>query len=114
MGGHAEPNDHRRSPRATSPTFLDKPSENTQLDAAFAAKGVDVHTSWTPKTQVLWSPRIGFNWDVTGDQQNQLRGNVGIFTGPPPFILVANAYQNTGLGLVTLACTGAATCRRSR
>src|SRR5205807_6770871 len=33
---------------------------------------------------------------------------VGIFTGPPPFVLVANAYQNTGLGLVTLACTAAA------
>ena len=91
--------------RGDAPTFLDKPSENTQLAAAFAAKQLDVHTSWTPKTQILWSPRIGFNWDVTGDQRNQLRGNVGIFTGPPPFVLVANAYQNTGLGLVTLACT---------
>jgi len=94
--------------RADAPSFLDKPSENVQLAAAFAAKQLDVHTSWTPKTQVLWSPRIGFNWDVTGDQKNQLRGNVGIFTGPPPFVLVANAYQNTGLGLVTLACTAAA------
>ncbi|MBA3671631.1 MAG: hypothetical protein H0W68_06360, partial [Gemmatimonadaceae bacterium] len=28
---------------------------------------------------------------------------------PPPFILVANALQNTGLGLVRLSCTGAAT-----
>jgi outer membrane receptor protein involved in Fe transport len=94
--------------RADIPTFLNKPPENTQLEAAFLAKGVTINTSWTPKTQVLWSPRIGFNWDVTGDQKNQLRGNVGIFTGPPPFILVANAYQNTGLGLVTLACTAAA------
>ena len=93
--------------RADIPTFLDKPPENTQLEQAFAAKGVTINTSWTPKTQVLWSPRVGFNWDVTGDQRNQLRGNLGIFTGPPPFILVANAYQNTGLGLVTLACTGA-------
>jgi hypothetical protein len=94
--------------RADAPSFLDKPSENTQLANAFTAKGVEIHTSWTPKTQVLWSPRIGFNWDVNGNQKNQLRGNVGIFTGPPPFVLVANAYQNTGLGLVTLSCTGAA------
>jgi hypothetical protein len=94
--------------RADVPTFLDKPSENTQLASAFAAKGVEIHTSWTPKTQILWSPRIGFNWDINGNQTNQLRGNVGIFTGPPPFVLVANAYQNTGLGLVTLSCTGAA------
>ena len=94
--------------RADVPTFLDKPPENKQLEQAFAAKGVTINTTWTPKTQVLWSPRIGFNWDVTGDQKNQLRGNVGVFTGPPPFILLANAYQNTGLGLVTLACTAAA------
>ena len=94
--------------RADIPTFLDKPPENTQLEQAFGAKGVTINTTWTPKTQVLWSPRVGFNWDVTGDQRNQLRGNLGIFTGPPPFILVANAYQNTGLGLVTLSCTGAA------
>ena len=91
--------------RADVPTFLDKPSENDTLNAYFAAKNVEIHTSWTPKTQVLWSPRIGFNWDVSGDQKNQVRGNIGIFTGPPPFVLVANAYQNTGLGLVTLACT---------
>ena len=93
--------------RADAPNFLDKPIENAQLAAAFLAKGIEIHTSWTPKNQILWSPRIGFNWDITGNQKNQLRGNVGIFTGPPPFVLVANAYQNTGLGLVTLACTGA-------
>ena len=93
--------------RADAPTFLDKPSENAQLAAAFLAKGVEIHTSWTPKNQILWSPRIGFNWDISGNQKDQLRGNVGIFTGPPPFVLVANAYQNTGLGLVTLSCTGA-------
>ena len=93
--------------RVDIPSFLDKPPENTDLAQQFLAKGVTIHTSWTPKTQALWSPRIGFNWDVDGNQTNQVRGNIGIYTGPPPFILVANAYQNTGLGLVTLSCTGA-------
>lgn len=95
--------------RADIPSFQDKPSENSQISDLFAAKGIDIHTSWTPKTQILWSPRLGFNWDITGRQETQLRGNVGVFTGPPPFILVANGYQNTGLGLVTLSCTGANT-----
>jgi hypothetical protein len=93
--------------RADIPRIAGVPVENPTITNLFAASPFpqDVHTSWTPKTRVLWSPRIGFNWDVTGDQQNQLRGNVGVFTNPPPFILVANAYQNTGLGLVRLSCT---------
>jgi hypothetical protein len=95
--------------RADVPALNGTPSENTTIANLFAAKGMDVHTSWTPKTRVLWSPRIGFNWDVTGDQQNQLRGNVGVFTNPPPFVMVGNALQNSGLGLVRLSCTGAST-----
>ncbi|MFL5614233.1 MAG: TonB-dependent receptor domain-containing protein [Gemmatimonadaceae bacterium] len=95
--------------RADVPTFTDKPPENTTIENLFAARGVNINTSWVPKTQVLWSPRIGFNWDVTGDQKNQVRGTVGVFTAPPPYILVANGYQNTGLGLVTLLCTGVQT-----
>jgi hypothetical protein len=96
--------------RADIPKIQGSPSENATIANLFATSPFpqDVHTSWTPKTRVLWSPRVGFNWDVTGDQQNQLRGNVGVFTNPPPFILVANALQNTGLGLVRLSCTAAA------
>ena len=96
--------------RADVPTFQDKPPFNPLITQRFEARGMPgIRTDAVPKTRVLWSPRIGFNWDPTGDQQNQLRGNVGIFTGPPPFILLANGYQNSGLGLVTLTCTGAAT-----
>lgn len=93
--------------RADVPSFLENPPENTTLARLFADSGVTINTSWTPKTRILWSPRIGFNWDISGNQTNQIRGNLGVFTGPPPFILVANAYQNTGLGLVTLSCTAA-------
>ena len=56
---------------------------------------------------MYWSPRIGFNWDPAGDNKNQFRGTVGVFTGPTPGILIGNAYANTGLGLVTLNCSGA-------
>src|ERR687895_2892730 len=57
----------------------------------------------------MWSPRVGFNWDVTGTQSTQIRGNAGIYTGTVPYILVGNAYANTGLGGVTVGCAGTAT-----
>ena len=96
--------------RADVPQYLDKPVQNDKIAAAFTAAGREaVNTSATPKTRVYWSPRVGFNWDPSGDNKNQFRGTVGVFTSPTPGILIGNAYANTGLGLVTLNCTGAAT-----
>lgn len=94
--------------RADVPSIDGRPSENTTIANLATAGGLEMHTSWSPKTRVYWSPRIGINWDIDGTQTNQVRANAGIFTGPPPFILVANALQNTGLGLVRLSCTAAA------
>lgn len=95
--------------RADIPSFVDKPSQNDTLTnalAALASAGAPlIRTDATPKTRVLFSPRIGFNYDVGGAQRTQIRGSLGIFTGPPPYILLGNAYANTGLGLVRLACT---------
>jgi hypothetical protein len=44
----------------------------------------------------LWSPRIGFNWDATGDRTTQVRGGTGIFTGRVPFVWVGNVISNPG------------------
>jgi hypothetical protein len=93
--------------RADIPTLPDHASQNDALTNALAAAGLPgVRTDVVPKTRVLFSPRLGFNYDPTGDQLNQIRGTLGIFTGPPPYILLGNAYANTGLGLVRLSCTG--------
>ena len=93
--------------RADIPSFSDKPTQNdtlaVKLDSA-SGGAFSVRTDATPKTRVLLSPRIGFNFDPTGDQKNQIRGGIGIYTGPPPYILLGNAYGNTGLGLVRLSC----------
>src|SRR5205814_2071194 len=98
--------------RADIPSFLDKPIQNdtlaAKLDSA-SAGAFSVRTDARPKTKVLFSPRIGVNFDPTGDQKNQIRGGIGIYTGPPPYILLGNAYANTGLGLVRLSCTAAGT-----
>jgi hypothetical protein len=92
--------------RADIPHLLDAPPQNDTLTAAFArvAGAPVIRTDANPKTNVLFSPRLGINWDPSGDQQNQIRGGIGVYTGPPPYILLGNAYANTGLGLVRLAC----------
>jgi len=93
--------------RADIPTLPDTPPENdslrVKLDSA-SAGAFTVNTSTKPGSSVLFSPRIGFNYNPGGLSQNQIRGGIGIFTGPPPYILLGNAYANTGLGLVRLAC----------
>ncbi|MGB5288331.1 MAG: TonB-dependent receptor [Ignavibacteriaceae bacterium] len=55
-----------------------------------------IDQSKLPGTQALFSPRIGFNWDVTGNRTTQLRGGTGIFTGRLPFVWVGNVISNPG------------------
>ncbi|KFF05707.1 TonB-dependent receptor [Flavobacterium reichenbachii] len=43
-----------------------------------------------PSDKILWSPRIGFNWDMSGNATSQLRGGSGIFTGRIPFVWLGN------------------------
>ena len=50
-----------------------------------------------PKTQALWSPRVGFNWDVLGDRSVQVRGGTGIFSGRPAFVWISNQMSNNGI-----------------
>ena len=48
-----------------------------------------------PGNALLWSPRLGFNWDVNGDKTTQLRGGTGIFTGKLPFVWIGNQVGGT-------------------
>ncbi|TDW52020.1 carboxypeptidase family protein [Flavobacterium sp. 270] len=43
-----------------------------------------------PSDKILWSPRLGFNWDIEGKATSQLRGGSGIFTGRIPFVWLGN------------------------
>ncbi|MBV6644214.1 MAG: hypothetical protein KI790_02130, partial [Cyclobacteriaceae bacterium] len=87
--------------RADMPFFLDEPNYNQSFDNAF---GLD--TRDLPSGNILWSPRVGFNYDVKGDQSLQLRGGAGIFTGRIPFVWVANNYTNSGASLGLLSIRG--------
>ncbi|MEO5896354.1 MAG: carboxypeptidase regulatory-like domain-containing protein [Vicinamibacterales bacterium] len=50
-----------------------------------------------PDPNVLWSPRLGFNWDVMGDRKTQVRGGTGVFTGRPAYVWISNQIGNTGM-----------------
>lgn len=47
-----------------------------------------------PEQKPLLSPRLGFNYDLTGDQTAQLRGGTGLFTGRFPFVWIGNQVAN--------------------
>ncbi len=82
------------------PTLPDKPSYNKSVDSTFSSFGIS--TDKVPSGKVLWSPRIGFNWDVLSDKTTQVRGGVGVFTGRVPYVWISNQYGNTGIELARL------------
>ena len=47
-----------------------------------------------PTNEWLISPRLGFNYDVKGDDTFQLRGGTGLFTGRFPFVWLGNQIAN--------------------
>ena len=89
--------------RLDIPVFSDNPPAIAQFDTTIAkieAAGYDMHGATSgkmPGSQLLISPRIGFNLDVFGDKKTQLRGGAGIFTSRIPFVWPAGSYTNSGL-----------------
>ena len=68
--------------------------------------GQHFRTDNVPKTSISVSPRIGFNWDITGDRKYILRGGTGIFVGRMPFVWLISAVGNSGMGQTSYVATG--------
>ncbi len=78
--------------RLDAPIFPDTPAANPLVGQLYG-RGTDV----VPATR-NWSPRIGFNYDLSPSQQvrQQVRGGLGLFHGRTPYVWLSNQYSNTG------------------
>ncbi len=88
--------------RADKPLFFDS-AEKAQdvIDRGFVVGDIPyvnpntgetvlIDNTQMPSNDWLISPRVGFNYDVNGDDSMQLRGGSGLFTGRFPFVWLGN------------------------
>ena len=82
---------------------------NPVTDEMTFTNGEKIKANQLPKSTPLWSPRVGFNWDLNGDKKIQLRGGTGVFTGRVPFVWISNQVSNTGALFGTLSSSATST-----
>jgi hypothetical protein len=78
-------------------TAFDNPAVDALTFRDAAGNPIQYNTGALPKATPLWSPRVGFNWDVFGDHKTQVRGGTGVFTGKPAYVWISNQIGNTGM-----------------
>ena len=75
-----------RNPALEQVVFKDENGNDEQFDVS----------KW-PDQKPLWSPRLGFTYDVKGNKSWIVRGGTGIFTGRIPFIWLVNQVGDDGV-----------------
>ncbi len=80
-------------------TYQNKFTDNPDFDNLTFKDNASYDVGNAPSSFLVISPRIGFNWDITGDRTWQLRGGAGIFEGAPPFVWIENQAANNGVQL---------------
>ncbi|WP_207426051.1 TonB-dependent receptor [Pedobacter sp. SYSU D00535] len=88
--------------RAELPLYLNDLDANPAIDNLELLDVNGIQTKYYPsgqwpKSKVILSPRVGFNYNVFGDGSLKLRGGTGIFAGRVPFVWLTNMPGGTGL-----------------
>ena len=88
--------------RMDIPLYVNRRYENPSI-ASYEFNGMKLSTAYWPKATPLFSPRIGFNYDLSGDQSLKLRGGTGIFTGRFPLIFLSKMQEGSGMLKTTVS-----------
>lgn len=78
---------------------ITNPEFNSTTTALLAAEGKDLQgaeAGKAPGAQILFSPRVGFNYAVKKDKSAVIRGGTGIFTSRVPFVWPGGMFTNNG------------------
>ncbi len=59
-------------------------------------QSVQYETQKLPDPNILWSPRVGFNW-APWRGKLQIRGGSGLFSGRPAYVWISNQIGNNGI-----------------
>jgi len=59
--------------------------------------GRHIDTGKWPSANIIFSPRLGFSYDVFGDKSFKIRGGTGLFAGRLPLVFFTNMPQNSGM-----------------
>ncbi len=89
-------------------------SFNTTTVGLLEAAGKDIQGARVGtgvSTTIHFSPRVGFNWNVNGESETQVRGGFGVFTSRVPLVWPGAVYNNNGMAIAAadagdLAATG--------
>lgn len=74
------------NPQANAMSFMDENGQSVQF-----------RTEKLPDANILWSPRVGFNWTPLGSGRVQVRGGTGVFTGRPAYVWISNQIGGNGI-----------------
>lgn len=68
---------------------------NAIYEIDFGGRNID--TGKWPDAKLQISPRVGFTWDMLGNQTMKLRGGTGLFSGRLPLVFFTNMPTNSGM-----------------
>lgn len=91
--------------RVDAPIYKNSFSTNPVVPTLTFRDNLHYDVGQKPGTNLLISPRLGFNWDVFNNQKTQIRGGIGSFAGAPPFVYISNQASNNGVQFGSISNT---------
>jgi len=83
--------------RVDVPIINSTPAANPTVASVFG-----IRTDQAATGNVLFSPRVGFNWDILNDKTTLVRGGIGLFSGRTPYVWISNQFSNSGMEFTRL------------